>query len=113
MGTRSMGDILQYRRVTELEYRLGEGRTKINIEGTTNNYFSKVDDVKIDPKSVELSHLVLNTDGIRLKFASPITCNIENGRHYTSMMCGVKLEGEDKEAFVERINGLKKRFLEE
>jgi hypothetical protein len=108
-----MSDILQYRRVTELEYRLGEGRTKINLEGTSNNYFSKVDDVQIDPKCVALSHLVLNTDGIRLKFASPIICNIETGKHYSSMMCGVKLEGDDKEAFVEKIDGLKKRLTDE
>jgi hypothetical protein len=108
-----MSDILQYRKVVELEFRLGEGETKINLQDAENNYYSKLDDINIDPKEVDLSQVILSKTGICLKFASPINCNIRSGRHYNSMMCGAELEGNDTSAFVEKINGLSTLFDEE
>ena len=108
-----MADILQYRNVVELEFRLGEGETKINMKNTDNNYYSKLDDIKIDSSNVELSNLVFNKNGIKLKFNNPINCNIQSGKHYSTMTCGTKLEGNNKEQLVEKIESLASRLIEE
>ena len=44
-----MGDTLQYRRVIGLQYSLGKGEIKINMDGTNDDYYSNVDEIQIDP----------------------------------------------------------------
>ncbi len=101
-----MGEILQYRRVIALEYSLGKGETKINMEGTLDNYYSKLDKVNIDPNVVDLSNLKVTKNSVKINFASPIICNVDSGRHFSSMICGAKLEGKNEDLLVERLEDL-------
>ena len=87
-----MGDILQYRRVVGLEYSLGKGEMKINMEGTNDDYYSNVDEVQINPEVVDLNNLGLDKNAVTMRFSKPIICNISSGKYYSSMMCGAKFE---------------------
>ena len=105
-----MTETIQYRQVVKLEYTLGQGEMKINMEDTDDNYYSKLDKVEINPKVVNLKHLELNKNGVKMQFTAPVLCNVNSGEHYSSMMIGVKFEGEDEDLLVERIDGLARKF---
>jgi hypothetical protein len=101
-----MGETLQYRKVIAIDYSLGNGETKINMEGTLDNYYSKLDKVDIDPNVVNLSNLKFTKNSIKIHFSSPIICNINSGKHLSSMLCGAKLEGKNENLLVERLEDL-------
>jgi len=103
-----MEDTIQYRRVIGLEYTLGTGEIKIDMENVTDNYFSKPDEVEINPKNVNLNHFGINDNVITIRFVSPINCNLTTERRFTTMTCGTKLEGDDLETNIEKINDSKK-----
>jgi len=105
-----MTDLVQYRQVVNLEYQLGEGNMKIDMEGTDDNYYSKLDEVEINPQIVDLKNLVINKNYIKMQFSAPVMCNVRDGKHFSSMMIGVKFEGDDKEKLVERIDRIAGRF---
>jgi len=104
-----MNDLLQYRKVTSLEYVLGQGDMKINIKGTDDNYYSKLDEVEINPEKIDLNNFEISKDTIKIKFSTPIICNINSGRHYSTMMCGTEFEGQDEDLLVERLRGISDR----
>ena len=62
-----MTETIQYRQVVKLEYTLGQGEMKINMEDNDDNYYSKLDKVEINPKVVDLNHLELNKKGRAMK----------------------------------------------
>ena len=64
-----MGDILQYRRVIGLEYSLGNGEIRINMEGTNDDYYSSVDEVQINPEIVDLNNLELEKNAVTMNFS--------------------------------------------
>lgn len=101
-----MSDILQYRKVISLEYSLKKGEIKINMEGTSDNYYSKIDEVKINPENANLSHLEIFKKVVKMRFSRPIVCNIESGRYFSSMRCGVKIDGKNKDLLVEKLENL-------
>lgn len=101
-----MGEILQYRKVIALDYSLGKGETKINMDGTLDNYYSKIDKLNIDPNAVDLSNLKVTKNSVKINFTSPIVCNVDSGRHFSSMLCGAKLEGKNEDLLVERLEDL-------
>jgi len=105
-----MGDTLQYRRVNRLEYALGSGELKINMDGSNDNYYSNVDEVQINPNDVDLSDFKLDKNAVVMNFSKPIICNINSGKYYNSVMCGTKFEGKDKSLFVERLDSLASRI---
>jgi hypothetical protein len=105
-----MGDTLQYRRVNRLEYALGGGELKINMDGSNDDYFSNVDEVQINPNDVDLSDFKLDKNAVIMNFSKPIICNINAGKYFNSMMCGAKFEGKDKGLFVERLDSLASRL---
>ena len=105
-----MPDILQYRKVKGLEYQIGQGAIKIYIEGTIDNYYSKLDEVNINPEVIDLSHLSITKNIIRMDFSDPIICNINSGRFYSSMECGANLEGRNTNLIVEKLDDLKSRL---
>ncbi len=105
-----MGDILQYRNVTDLEYSLDKGEIKINMSGTSDNYYSKIDEIKINPEKANLNNLEIFKNVVKMRFTNPIICNIESGRYFSSMRCGVEFEGENKDKIVEKLEGLKSRI---
>lgn len=99
-------DKFQYRKVVGLEYSFGLGEMKINMKGTTHNYYSKLDEVEINPKNLDLNSIEINNNRIHLKFSKPINCNVDSGRYVSTMMCGTELDGKNKDEFVERLDGL-------
>lgn len=105
-----MTDVFQYRQVIELEYLLGKGQINIKMENTNDIYYSKIDEVKINPKITFLKKFMIFKDSVRLNFSKPIICNIQSGRNFSSMFCGVDFEGKDKNILVERLDGLKDRL---
>jgi len=105
-----MGDTLQYRRVMRLEYALGSGDLKLNMEGSNDNYYSNVDEVQINPNDVDLGDFKLDKNAVIMNFSKSIICNINAGKYYNSIMCGAKFEGKDKSLFVERLDSLASRL---
>ncbi len=101
-----MTDTLQYRKVIGLEYILGQGDMKINMEGIGDNYYSNLDEVEINPEKLDLNNFEINKNTIKIKFSTPIICNVNSGRHYSTMICGTEFEGQDKELLVEKLGGL-------
>ena len=106
----TMTDTIQYRQVVGLEYTFGLGEMKINMEGADDNYYSKLDEVEIDPKTVDLSRFELNKNAVKMRFSTPVMCDIHGGEHYSLMKIGAKFEGKDKNLFIERIDGLASRL---
>jgi hypothetical protein len=105
-----MGDTLQYRRVNRLEYALGSGELKLNMDGSNDDYYSNVDEVQINPSDVDLSDFKLDKNTTVINFSKSIICNINTGKYHNSIMCGTKFEGKDKNLFVERLDSLASRF---
>ena len=103
---KNMTDILQYRQVKKLEYTLGQGEMKINMEGTLDNYFSNIDEIEINPSKLDMEHIEINENIISMKFTEPIICNVNSGRYHSVMTCGTKFEGDDENSLVERLEGL-------
>lgn len=105
-----MSEVLQYRKVLELQYSLDTGQIKINLEGSNDNYFANLDEIDLDPRKIDLSYFEINKSVVKMQFSNPIVCNVKSGRHFSSMDCGVALDGENKELFVENIGGLKDKL---
>ena len=105
-----MADILQYRRVIGLEYSLGKGEMKIDMDDTNDNYYSNVDEVQINPEVVDLNNLELDKNAVTMHFSKPINCNISSGRYFSSMICGARFEGKERNQHVEKLEDLAKRF---
>ena len=104
-----MGEILQEKLGVKIEYVVGQNEMKIDMEGTEGNYYAKLDEIKINPKIVDLYNLELKKNDVKLDFKAPIICNLENVIS-KSMMAGVKFEGEDKDAFIEKIEETVRSF---
>ena len=90
-----MGDTLQYRRVIGLQYSLGKGEIKINMDGTNDDYYSNVDEIQIDPRNIDLNTLQLEKEAVTMQFSKPIICNIKSGKYLSTMLCGAKFEGKE------------------
>ena len=101
-----MGDILQYRRVVGLEYAFGKGEMKINMDDTNDDYYSNVDEVQINPELVDLNSLELEKNTLTMHFSKPLNCNVKSGRYLSSMICGSKFEGKEKNLHVEKLEDL-------
>ena len=101
-----MSDILQYRKVISLEYALGKGQMRINMQDTNDDYYSNVDEVQIHPEIVDLNSLELEKNALTMLFSKPINCNVKSGRYFSSMLCGSKLEGKEEKLHVEKLEDL-------
>jgi len=66
---------------------------KINMEGTNDDYYAKLDEILINPKIVDLHNLEIKKNGVKMDFKAPIICNIDNADLSRSMRAGVKFEG--------------------
>ena len=110
MCGKEVSDKFQYRKVVGLEYYLGLGEMKINMQGTSHNYFTKLDEVKINTKKLDVDDVEINNNRINLKFSEPINCNVDSGRHISTMICGTDLEGKNRQELIERLEGLADRL---
>ena len=52
----------------------------------------------------------IKKNGLKMEFKAPIICKTRNIEHSSSMMIGVKFEGKDKEAFIEKIEETARNF---
>ena len=108
-----MGDILQEKLGVKIEYIVGQNEMKINMEGTESNYYAKLDEILINPRIVNVHNLEIKKNSVKMDFKAPIMCNPENFDLSKSMMAGVKFEGEDKDAFIEKIEETARNFSPE
>jgi len=105
-----MTDAIQYRKVIGLEYTIGQGDMKIDMEGADHNYYSKLEEVAINPEKLpDLNNFEIKKNTIKMKFSTPVICNVNSGRHYSTMICGIEFEGQDKDLLVERLGGISDR----
>ena len=59
---------------------------------------------------MDLHNLEIKKNGVKMDFKAPIICNIDNADLSRLMRAGVKFEGEDKDAFIEKIEETAKNF---
>jgi len=90
-----MGDILQHKIGVKIEYVVGQGEMKIDLEGSDDNYYAKLDEIMVNPLIVDLHNLDLKKNGIKMDFNAPLICNLDNFDSSKSLMGGVKFEGEE------------------
>ena len=105
-----MGDILQQKLGVKIEYIVGQNEMRIDMEGAGGNFFARLDEIKLNPNIVELYNLEIKNNGVKMDFKAPIICKLDNIDFSKSMMAGVKFEGQDKEVFIEKIEGVAKSF---
>jgi len=98
-----MRDILQHKLGVKIEYIVNQSEMKIDMEGSDGNYYARLDEIIINPKIVDLYNLDIRKNGVKMDFTAPIICNIDTTDLSRSMMAGVKFEGEDKDAFIKKI----------
>ena len=105
-----MDDILQRKIGVKIEYDLGEDNVMIGMEGSGGSHYVKLDELVINPKIVDLSNLDIRKSGIKMDFKAPVICDTSNLNLLSSMMVGVKFEGEDKDKFIEFIEERARSF---
>lgn len=105
-----MSEVIQYRDVVALDYSLEKGEIKIKIDGSNDNYYCDIDKLSINPKETDLSSIQVFKNCVRLFFSRPTICNLRSSRYFNNMICGVKIEGEDKDKLVEKLKGLSERL---
>jgi len=105
-----MRDILQHKLGVKIEYIVNQSEMKIDMEGTDGNYYARLDEIIINPKIVDLYNLDIRKNGVKIDFKAPIICNIDTADLSRSMMAGVKFEGEDKDAFIKKIEETARSF---
>jgi len=105
-----MRDILQQKLGVKIEYVVGQNEMRIDMEGADGNFFARLDEIKLNPKIVDLYNLEIKNNGVKMDFKAPIICKLDNVDFSKSMMAGVKFEGEDKAALIEKIEDVAKSF---
>jgi hypothetical protein len=105
-----MRDILQQKLGVKIEYIAGQNEMRIDMEGADGNFFARLDEIKLNPKIVDLYSLEIKNNGVKMDFKAPIICKLDNVDFSKSMMAGVKFEGEDKGLFIEKIEDVAKSF---
>ena len=97
-------EIIQYRKVLEIEFIPDTEKTRIYHQGGEARYVT-VNSIKMRPSLVKAEKISIRKQGTKVRFADPINCNIESGRFGTTMKCGVEFQGRDKRVLVEKIAG--------
>jgi hypothetical protein len=69
-----------------------------------------LDEIVINPKIVDLYGLDIRKTVIKMDFKAPVICDKSNFNLLSSMMVGVKFEGEDKNKFIEFIEERARSF---
>jgi hypothetical protein len=105
-----MRDILQQKLGVKIEYVVGQNEMRIDMEGAEGNFFARLDEIKLNPKIVDLYNLEIKNNGVKMDFKAPIICKLDNVDFSRSMMAGVKFEGQDKNLLIERIEDVAKSF---
>ncbi len=106
-----MREIIQYRKVVALEYSLEKGEVKIKMEGTQDNYYFEIDKLTINPDNTDLGSLRVFQNEVFIIFSKPTICNVNSGRYFSSMRCGVDFEGDHEGELVEKLEGLASRLV--
>lgn len=107
----SMREIIQYRKVIALEYSLEKGEVKIKMDGTQDNYYFEIDKLTIDPDNTDLGSLRVFQNEVFIIFSRPTICNVNSGRYFSSMRCGVDFEGKNEGELIEKLDGLASRLV--
>lgn len=105
-----MDDILQRKLGVKIEYNLGEDEVIVDMEGAENKVYTKLDEIVINPKIVDLHNLDIRKTGVKMDFKAPVICDTSNLNLLSSMMVGVKFEGEDKNKFIDFIEERARSF---
>lgn len=105
-----MSDFLQKTIDVKMEYRIGQEKTRINMDESEENFYAKLDEIKINPKIANINNLEIKKTGVKMNFTTPIICRAESIELNSSMMAGVKFEGKGKTEFIEKIEEKAKSF---
>ena len=105
-----MAEILQQKLGVKIEFILGHNELRIDMEGSDGNFYAQLDEIRLNPKIVNLQNLEIKKNGVKMNFNAPVICNINNIDETKSMMAGVKFEGLDKDAFIKKIEETARNF---
>jgi hypothetical protein len=108
-----MNGILQEKIGVKVEYYTGQNEMKIDMDNIEGSFYANLDKIQINPKIVNLGNLEIKKTGIKMDFKAPVICNPENFDSSKSLMAGVKFEGKDKFAFIDKIEETAKKFSPE
>jgi len=103
-------DILQKKLGVKIDLVSGHDEIKIDMEGSENNFYARLDEIQLNPKIVNLYNIEIKKNGVKMDFNAPIICNFNNVDLSKSMMVGVKFEGADRDAFVQKIEETARSF---
>jgi len=103
-------DILQKKLGVKIDLVSGHDEIKIDMEGSENNFYARLDEIQLNPKIVNLYNIEIKKNGVKMDFNAPIICNFNNVDPSKSMMVGVKFEGADRDAFVQKIEETARSF---
>lgn len=98
-----MDEILQKMLGVKIEYGLGQEEMKINLGEAEENIYAKLDTISINPKIVSINNLEVKKNSIKMDVKAPIICNPRSVQISSTMMAGIKFEGEGKKLFVDKI----------
>jgi hypothetical protein len=105
-----MDGILQRKLGVKIEYNLGEDEVMVDMGGAEGKHYTRLDEIVINPKIVDLYGLDIRKTVIKMDFKAPVICDKSNFNLLSSMMVGVKFEGEDKNKFIEFIEERARSF---
>ena len=105
-----MSDILQNLIDLNIEYAVNQEETKINMGENEDNFYTKLDEIKINPKIANINNLEIKKTGIKMNISAPIICRTEAIELNSTMMAGIKFEGKGKSEFIEKIEEKARSF---
>ena len=105
-----MEDVLQKKIGVKVDITTVNQDIKINLEGSENNFFVKLDDLKLNTKIVEIDSLEIKKNNVVMGFKAPIICNNNNVDDTRSMLVGVDFNGVDKDVFITKIEETARSF---
>ena len=108
-----MNGILQEKIGVKVEYYTGQNEMKIDMDEIEETFYANLDRIVINPKIVNLGNLEIKKNGVKMDFKAPIIYNPENFDSSRSLMAGVKFEGKDKFAFIDKIEETARKFSPE
>jgi len=108
-----MNEILQEKVGVKVEYYTGQNEIKIDIDKLEESFYANLDKVEINPKIINLDNLEIKKNSVKIDFKAPIICSSENFDSSKSLMAGIKFEGKDKIAFMDKIEETARRFSPE
>jgi len=105
-----MSDFLQKKVGIRLDYDANQRKSRINMEGRDDNIYANLDFISINPKVVNMHNLEIKKNNVKLDMTTPIIYNERSVSSSSSMLGGIKFEGEDKSSFINIVEETARSF---